>query len=94
MEHVFQYQVVPPDSPHRLRGALSMDQLVAYISRMRDGKAVGFDQFHVEFLKNQPDGFLKLLLHWINMLLEGRTAIDEYWLFGQIKFLFKGKEPA
>eukprot|EP00961_Rhodomonas_salina_P005451 73774-Rhodomonas_salina.1 len=37
---------------------------------------------------------MKLLLHWINLLLEGHTVIDEHWLLGQIKFLFKGKEPA
>eukprot|EP00961_Rhodomonas_salina_P072331 971623-Rhodomonas_salina.1 len=94
MDHVFGYRFVPPDTPHRLRGSVTRDQLLAFIGRVRAGKAVGLDEFHAEFLRDPPDGFITLLLHWLNILLEGRDVIDEYWLLGQIKFLFKGKEPA
>eukprot|EP00961_Rhodomonas_salina_P298157 3937844-Rhodomonas_salina.1 len=94
LEPAFALGSVPSDTPFRLRGSISRAQLLSYIERVKAGKAVEFDGFHAEFLRDAPPAFINLLLHWINLLLEGSVMIDEYWLLGQIKFLFKGKEPA
>lgn len=51
------------------------------------------DSFHVEFLKHADRSFQEFVHRLINLYLEQTLLIDEEFLMGQIRLLFK-KEPA
>ena len=76
-----------------MQGIVEDREMKKYIYSFQAGKAVGLDEFHVEFLQSAPPAFTAMLRHLMNLVLTKRVELDERWLLGVIRLLYK-KEPA
>lgn len=88
---VTKFRTVPEGE--RLAGRVTFEEFTKYLKKLKEKKAAGVDKFHVEFLKHAHTDLQKFVHHLVNLYLEQTLLIDEDFLLGEIRLLFK-KEPA
>eukprot|EP00961_Rhodomonas_salina_P030990 416953-Rhodomonas_salina.2 len=85
------YRKVPDGE--KLAGEVAFEIFMKYIGRIKERKAAGLDRFHAEFLKHADKSVQRFIHRMVNSILKQEVQIDECFLVGEIRLLFK-KEPS